>query len=78
MSLRKAVDAYCLAELLNCVTVAIAAKDWAVDGACDPEMAIRACEEALREAGFVQNGISGEWQLDGKAGLVAAEFGQTV
>lgn len=52
----------CMADLLNCVTAAISAKDWVVDGACDPEFIISACEATLRENGFVQNGISGEWQ----------------
>lgn len=36
-----------LKELLEIVEHAIIVGDWKVDGACDPEMIINACEEAL-------------------------------
>lgn len=51
----------CIAELLNAIDVAIKCGDWKVDGACDPATVIDFAEYILRQNGWVQNGVSGEW-----------------
>ena len=52
----------CLAYFLNTVEQAIKSNDWKVDGACDPDTAIKWAEHCLIDAGYHRNGISGEWQ----------------
>lgn len=47
-----------LKELLEIVEHAIIVGDWKVDGACDPEMIINACEEALEQLTFLDECIA--------------------
>ncbi len=49
-----------LAYLLNTVEAAIQSGDWKVDGACDPDLAIKWAEICLNDAGYTQ--IDGEWK----------------
>lgn len=50
-----------LARLLEIVEHAIAAGDWKVDGACDPDADIEYAKHVLRSHGWVQNGVDASW-----------------
>lgn len=54
----------CLAYFLTTVEQAIKSGDWKVDGACDPDTAMKWAEHFLTDAGYHRNGISGEWQRE--------------
>ena len=53
-------------DLLEIMQAAIAAGDWKVDGACDPDMAIERAETFMRDKGYRLDGITGtEWLYEG-------------
>ena len=48
--------------MLEVMESAISSKDWIVDGACDPDIVMADAEEALKEAGYCRDGLTGtEW-----------------
>ena len=51
-----------IAELCNVVNAAIAAGDWKLDGACDPDAAMYAAEHFLQCTGWERNSVDGYWQ----------------
>ena len=53
-------------SLLETMQAAIAAGDWRVDGACDPDMAIERAETFMRDHGYRLDGLTGaEWIYEG-------------
>jgi len=49
-------------KMLEVMESAISSKDWIVDGACDPDTVMADAEEALKEAGYCRDGLTGtEW-----------------
>ena len=53
-------------DLLETMQAAIAAGDWKVDGACDPDMAIERAETFMRDQGYRLDGLTGtEWIYEG-------------
>ena len=47
-------------ELIEIMETAINSGDWRVDGACDPEMAMRRAQQLLRDSGYERDGLTGE------------------
>jgi len=53
-------------DLLETMQAAIAAGDWKVDGACDPDMAIERAETFMRDQGYSLDGLTGtQWLYEG-------------
>lgn len=47
-------------QLLEAMNAAIAAGDWKIDGACDPDMAMRRATAYIEQRGYAPDGITGE------------------
>ena len=54
-------DEQIIADLIECIELAIERGDWKVDGACDPDIALARAKQTLKLRGWVENSVDGSY-----------------